>query len=318
MQLTRRQFLDDFLDLVREPHDPDARATASSLLNLAMTAIWLEKPWRQFVSPVPFRVTLTPGQVRYSLPDYFGRLGRGSVTNLTRGGILHPLGEGKLTEFYPQLGTPLQMNGTPERFEIAGTSGVHTQPATTGDALEAVSDSVADTDVVVALAGEDTNGRWLRNQVTLNGTTAVALGTWAFVDDAGKAIADANDALAGRASSRGTITIRKVTDRTELQKLFPTESSKEHNILAVYPPPDAADTLAFPVIRKPRSYVNEADTLPDLWQPALVEFMQLEWQVNSGELTREAAARAFKPALQALIAFENQTQPRSIKHPFGV
>lgn len=310
MQKTRRELLDDFLLFVGEPEDDDARNVAERLLNLSLTSIWLKQPWRHFRSPVPFQITLTASQARYSLPDYFGRVGPGEMRNVTKARPVRQVPEGQVDRLFPNAGTSYEIAGEVSHFEILGVSGVHTQPAVAGDELEVVSSSADDTDVVVAIAGDDSSGRWTRNQVTLNGTTAVPIGTWSFVDELGKAYRASATPATELTSSRGTITLRKTSGQAELQKLFAQESAKEHQILRVYPKPSAADVLALPIIRKPKRLFNDADVLPDLWEPAVWEELLLNWQVNRGELTQADAMQAPRPAYIDLLAFENATKAR--------
>jgi hypothetical protein len=314
---TRRELLDELLAFVNEPNDPDARNTAEGCLNRALTTLWLQLPWRVFRSPVPLQVTLTASQARYALPDYFGRVGPGRVRNLTRNGAwLRRLQDGELERCFPATGTTGETPGNPEAYELAGTCGVHTQPAVTGDALEALSDSAADVDIVVAIDGDDANGRWTRNQVTLTGVNPVALGTWSFVDECAKAYQATSTPVTEGTSSRGAVTIRKTAGQTEIQKLFAQESAKDHPVFTVFPKPVSADVLAIPVIRKPKRTFRDADPLPDLWGPAIFEQMLIDWQVNTGELTVAAAMAVPRPKFVDLAAYENQDKGRRHKQPF--
>lgn len=316
MHLSRRQLLDDFLTFVGEGDDADARNVAERLLNKTLTALWLKYPWSSYRSPVPYQLTLTANRRRYSLPDYFGRVGPGQPRNLTRGTPLRPLQPGDLERFFPQAGTSFEVADLPRAYEIAGVSGVHTQPAATGDALTVVSDSAADTDIVVAITGDDISGRWTRRQVALLGLTAVAIGTWTFVDELGKAYQFGATPVTELTSSRGTVTLKVQSSGAELQSLFLQESSKEHQILTVYPKPSAADQLAIPVIRRPKRLLFDADPIPDLWEPALWEELLIEWKVNRGELNPVTASSAPRPAFIDLVAHENSLTPRPISRPY--
>lgn len=318
MQSTRREFLDDFLGFVGELADPNARSVAARLLNQSITKIWMQHPFREYRSPVPFQLTLTTNQARYSLPDYVGRLGPGRVRNASQGGrALEPVGRGDLELLHSEIGTTSETSGPSRQYELVGVSGVHTQPVVTGDALEVVSDNVADLDVVVAIAGDDSTGRWTRNQVTLNGTTAVAIGTWSFVDEFGKSYQQTATAVTDWTTSRGTVTLRKVAGAVELQKLFTQESAHEHPIFLVYPKPSAADTLLLPVMRKPKRLFRDADPLPSLWDPAIWEEMLVQWSVNTGELPAIQALQLPRPALRDLVAFDNEQRGPATRVPFG-
>jgi hypothetical protein len=314
---TRRELLDDFLVAVGEASDSDARNVLERLLLITMTNIWLRHPWRVFRSPVPLQITLVSGQSRYALPDYFGRVGPGEVRNVTRGIRIHRLRDGDLEQLHPYTGTSLEVAGTSRCYEIAGMCGVHTQPASTGEALEAISDNAADTDIVVAVSGDDLNGNWTRTQVTLTGTVAVPLGTWTFIDEAAKAYAAGMTPVTEFTSSRGNVTIRKVSGQVEIQKWFPQESGKEHQIFTLYPKPNAADTLAIPLIRSPKRFINDADNIPDLWQPAIWEDLMYAYRVNTGEMAPAEAAAAPRPALADLIAHENASNGHSRTRPYA-
>jgi hypothetical protein len=317
MHLSQRELLDDFMTFVGESGDTAARAIAARALNRALTVIWMRHPWAIFRSPVPFQLTLVVNQSRYSLPDYFGRVGPGKIRNMTRGGCpLEPRQPGGLDRDYPWYGTTQEQAGLPMTWEIAGMSGVHTQPAVTGDPLEVVSDGVGDTDIVCAIAGDDGNGNWTRNQVTLNGTSAVSIGTWAYVDEFAKAYQASSTPSTDLTSSRGNVTLRKVSGLTELQKLFSQETAREHAILTLYPKPSTADVLAIPVVRRPKRLLHDADSIPDLWEPAVWEEMLIQWAVNKGDISLAAAAGAPRPALIDLIAEDNRTKPTPHTRPY--
>lgn len=321
MHQSRRELLDDFVQFMGETADDEARNIAERLLNRALTTIWLKHPFAAFRSPVPFELTLTVNQIRYALPDYYGRVvPPGALRNLTRTGApIWPRQPGDLAIDYPRSGTTEEVAGYPRSYEIAGVCGVHTQPASTGEALEVLSGDPNDTDVVVAISGDDATGRWTRNQVTLNGTVPVAIGTWTFVDELAKAYRATATPATELTSSRGSVTLRKITGAVELQKLFTQESAKEHAVLAVYPKPVSADTLAIPILRRPKRLFQDADALPDLWQPALWEEMSIEWGVNCGDIPRQQAGVIPRPALIDLVAFDNETTRSGASRtvPFG-
>lgn len=318
MHSTRREFLDDFLTFVGELNDSGARSLAAGLLNRSITAIWLKHAFREYRSPVPFQLTLTANQARYSLPDYVGRVGPGKVRNSTqRGRQMERAREGDLEIYHPEIGTTAETAGLPQLWDIAGVSGVHTQPAVAGDALEVLSTDAADIDIVVAIAGDDSTGRWTRNQVTLTGTVAVGIGTWSFVDEFGKSYVATVTAATEFTTSRGTVTLRKTAGATELQKLFTQESAHEHEIFIVYPKPDAADTLLIPVIRRPKRLLRDADAVPEMWSPALWEEMLIQWHVNGGEMSVAQALQLPRPAFGDLVAFDNEQRGPSYTTPFS-
>lgn len=318
MHKSQRELLDDFLDFVGEKGDANARTTAARVVNRALTTIWLKRAWAIYRSPVPFTMALVVNQARYSLPDYFGRVGPGQPRNITQGGApLLPRQPGGLENDFPWMGTTQEVAGQSRWYEVTGMSGAHTQPAVTGDALEVVSSSVSDVDIVVAIAGDDSNGNWTRNQITLNGTTAVAIGTWSFVDECAKAYVNTATPATDQTSSRGNVTLRKVSDQTEIQKLFPQESSREHAIFTVYPKPSTADTIAIPVIRRPKRLFHDADSIPDLWEPAIFEEMSMQWAVNRGELSEAQANAMPRPALLDLICHENAITPTKRVKPYS-
>lgn len=318
MHKTRREVLDEIVNFFGESGDDDALTMAEGALNRAITAIWLKHPWRQFQSPVPIQVTLTVNQARYALPDYFGRVGPGKIRNLSRGGApVEVLPDGYMDEFFETQGTSYESPSLPYVATIKGVCGVSVQPVSTGEALQVVSDAAADgSSVVCAIAGEDATGRWTRNQVPLNGTTPVAIGTWAFVDEFAKAYLSTATPTTPFTSSAGTITLSKVSGGTVLQTLFTQESAKEHPILTVFPKPTAADVLAIPVLRRPKRLFHDADPIPDLWEPAVWEELAIEWQVSAGEMTVAESLALPRPKFLDLVAFDNASRARGVTRPY--
>jgi hypothetical protein len=77
----------------------------------------------------------------------------------------------------------------------------------------------------------------------------------------------------------------------------------------VYPKPSSADTIAIPVIRRPKRLFHDADPVPDLWEPALLEEFGLQWAVNRGDMSIAQANESPHPALIDLIAHENAVGP---------
>lgn len=320
MQKSRREAIDELLDFAGELNDSGARDTAERLLNRALETIWLKHPWSQFISPAPLQITLVANQRSYALPDHFGRVRSprsNPVRNLTRGTSLRLLDDSVLFDQYPESGTTLEVASDPSCCSIFGTVGASTQPAAAGDALEVVSSSAADTTVRVAIAGDDTSGRNTRAQVTLNGVTPVAIGTWTFVDEFGKSYPAGSDPTTELTSSAGTVTLRKTAGGTVLQTLFPEESARRHQVFLVYPKPTAADVLAVPFIRSINRLYNDADNVPSAWGPALFEEMMIQWQVGTGDLPMAQAGRVTRAAFMDLVMFDNENRPRIERQPFN-
>jgi hypothetical protein len=318
MQRTRREALDEFLAHVGELGDAEARNLAEAAITRAVESIWMERTWRDFQSPASLELTLTVDQRSYALPDYFGKVGPGLVRNISqRGGEIEQVTPEQLQEFYPLSGTSLETNGRPCVMAIAGICGVHTQPSSSGDALEVVSDSAADiaTKVKVSIEGDDSNGRHRRREFTLNGTTAVSAGTWRWIDTFGKSYIFGQTPTTEFTSSAGSVTLRTVSGATELQYLFPEESSREHRVVTLAPKPNAADVLTIPCIRRPKRLLYDADPLPADWWPAVFEHMEANWRSNTGEAGSAAALP--RPELAKLIAMENCNGPRPRVRPFG-
>lgn len=318
MHTTRRDFLDGFLKFVGEYGDAAAYSLAGQELNRAMTRLWLMHPWRAFRLSTPYTLTLVANTSRYALQDWVGRIGPGNVIrNLTRGGAwIVRSQDGQLLEQFPSAGTTDEIPGTPAAWELAGVCGVHTQVASTGEALEVVSDSALDVDIYATVTGQDATGRWQRNQVLLTGAVAVAIGTWTYVDEFAKAYGSASTPATESTSSRGNVTLRKVAGAVERQKLFPQESAREHPVLTLFPKPDAADTIAIPVIRKAKRLFHDSDPVPDLWEPAIFEDMLIYWKLNTEESSLESAGRAPRPALRELLATDNEERGPSYTVPY--
>lgn len=316
MQKTRREAIDELLGFVGELGDSDARDVAERLLTLAVHTVWLSHPWRQFVSPTPYTFATVANQASYVLPSYFGRVSRvdGLIRNLTRGTVIWPLEVEQLQELYPSMGTSLEIAGDPRHYVLAGTQGVHTQPATSGEALEVLSSSAADVAVRALVQGLNAAGVETRTQVTLNGTTPVAIGTWASVETFSKSYPATITPTTELTSSEGTVTLRKVTGAVELMALLSDESSRELSLLTLYPKPSAIETFAAPFIRRPRPLIFDADPLPLDWWPAIREDVHIQWRVNTGELSIDSAVP--RPALSRLIENDNCNRPRPRIRPF--
>lgn len=314
MQQTRRELLDQFLGFVGESGDTKARTRAGDLLNAAVHGIWLKARWSAFESPTPFRLTLVANQASYALPDYFGRIGPGYLRNLTNGTRFNPpLSVAEAQERYPYAGTADDEPGNPVDSVLAGTVGVTAQPIAGGEALEVVSSDASDTNIVVVVEGNDLYGSWVRTQVTLNGTTPVALGSWLFVDGFGKSYQASATPVTALTTSRGTVVLRAVSPVRTLQTLLPAEAERQHRVITFYPTPVSADIIAIPLVRRPKRLLYDADPLPLDWGPAVFEEMKALWYENRGEASTAAALP--RPAFLDLLAHENTLTPRRVR-PF--
>jgi hypothetical protein len=317
MHRARREAIDEFLAHVGELQDAEARNLAEMTLNRAIETIALKRTWRDLQSPAPIELTLTVDQRSYAMPDFFAKVGPGLIRNLTRRGMeITETTQEELQSDRPEAGTTLETAGAPDLLVIAGVCGVHTQPASTGDALEVVSDSAADisTKVKVSIEGDDANGRHRRREFTLNGLTPVAVGTWRWVDTFGKSYIAGQTPTTEYTSSAGSVVLRKVTGAVELQYLFPEESSHEHRVITFSPKPATADVIAIPCIRRPKRLIYDGDPLPADWWPAIFEEMEAGWRSNTGEAGSAAALP--RPALRDLVEWENTNGPRPRVRPY--
>lgn len=318
MQTTRREILDDFLGWVTEGGDSVARNLAERALNRAVLALWLKQPWAQFRANVPYTFTTTAGIREYVLPAHFGRIAHrdGLIRNTTRGIDLTQLDQSDLDSFDGLAGTSLETQGQPRRYVLDNTVGVSVQPATTGEACEVVSSDALDVAVRVFVEGFDANGLSTRTQVTLTGTTPVAVGTWSRIERFGKSYPEGIDPTTELTSSAGTVTLRVVAGAT-LQTLSSDRSAVELPVLTLYPLPDTAESYVVPYMRAPQAMLRDADPLPRFWGNALFEEMQIAWHVNRGKLLTDAQVP--RPHLADLIALENSNRVARTRHrtPFG-
>jgi hypothetical protein len=305
MLTTRREFLDDFLSHVNGTGDAEARNQAERLINRVIETIWLKRTWRAFHMPDAYEFSTVANTRTYALPDYFGRVASkdGHIRDLTTPRPVLPIELSELQALDPNQGTSLEAAGAPVRYAIAGSAFVHTQPSSSGDALEVVSDSASDVTVRAYIEGIR-DGQWDRNQVTLNGTTPVAIGTWSKVLKFGKSYPDGTDATTELTTSEGTVTLRKVTGATELQKLLPAESAREVQTLLLYPVPDSVYSMAISIIRAPERLYRDADPIPNMWTNAIFEKMVISWRSADGDGRNIDIADTW-PALVDLICFEN-------------
>lgn len=306
MQQSRRELVDEVLRLVGETDDDDARTLAEDLINTGMLRIWMKHPWKSFRLPAQFEFTTTANTRGYPLPAYFGRIPPppAQVRNLTTGGRIELLSADVIQAEFPTQGTTLEIAGTPVRCFIGGSVGVGVQPSSSGQACEVVSSSAADTTVKVTVEGIDANDRENRTQVTLTGTTAVAVGTWSKIVSFSKAYPDGTDPTNERTSSVGNVTLRTVAGPTTLQVLLPIETAVDRPEITLHPKPNSSSqTIAVPMLRIPRRMIYDGDVCPPLWGPALRDYMIRNWRVSTGELAEEGDKPY--PALLDLISLDN-------------
>lgn len=316
---TRRELLDLFQARTGTVGDASARNEAELRLNLALDRVWRRMAWSQFLSPTPYQFTTVAGTRAYVLPAYFGRVASvgGRIRNLSRPSWLLPISNDELTEQYPEAGTAFEVAGCPQRYVLAGTCGVHTQPSSAGEACEAVSSSAADIVVRVVVEGLNAAGIETRTETILTGETAVDVGTWSKIIAFAKAYPDGTTPTSEHTSSQGTVTLRTTSGLTELQALLPDESARELQTIVLQPTPNAADTIAVPFLRRPRPLRYDADTVPQDWDDALLEAMLIDWRVDDGDVTLDAGI--VTPRLDELVVLENSkmAQSRRERMPFG-
>lgn len=314
MQFSRREILDHYLRWKNALDDDDQRTLAEQILNWAYTDVWMTHPFADHRLPNPIQVTTVASTRAYVLPDYFGRLPPRVeyLTNLSTGGRLWLRNQDQLDSERPINGTTLEAAGNPDRAVIGGMVGVRVQPSAAGQALEVLSDNVADTDVRVLVEGVNSDGNWDETQVTLNGTGAVAIGTWKEpLLTFSKAYPAGVTAPTPLTSSRGTVTLRIVAGAT-LQVLLPEESAREFPSLVLSPKPiTAGEIIGVPTIRGPKRLLYDADEVPRYWGPALLERMKDYWNVASGESPN--LPMRYGPALTKLIQHDNSTQVGRIR-----
>jgi len=293
--------LDIVLDFVGENEDANARNTAERLLNIAIWNIWSKMAWQQFDMPTPYTFSTASGTASYPLPAYFGRVKDGVIRNTTAGMKLYPTTLDRIQERDPEL----SQTGTPSVYAIGGTVGVDAQVVAAGEACTAVSDSASDTSVRLGMAGLDGNGRYRRNQYTLNGTTPVSVGTWTKVIEVAKAMPAGTDPATEMTSSIGTVTVAGATTGT-LVTLASYESAVERIELTLWPTPNVVNTIAVPMMRAPQKLLYDSDLTPHGWGSAILEEMDTLWKINSGDIRERS--RVPGAALLDLIALENSNR----------
>lgn len=308
MQTSRRTLIDDFTLWVGDAGDVTTRNRAETLLNRVLEGIWMKREWSQFRMPSAYEVATVASTRSVALPDYFGRVSGADrlVRNLTNGGKIYPISRNDLEAMDPYQGTSYETPSSPRYYVIEGTTPVLTQPSASGDALEVLSSSASDVAVRAYVEGVNTSGLVTRVQVTLTGTTPVAVGTFAApLTKFGKAYPDGTTPTTEGTSSEGTVTLRKVSGSTTLQTLAPDQDAREHLAITLYPMPDAVYTIAIPIVRSIEAYFKDADPLPNNWRNAVFEKMILAWRAGDRDGAMVDGSDTW-PALVDLMCLENQ------------
>lgn len=315
MATTAREILDDFLAAAAATSDGVQRTRALRALGRAILYISQRHPWEILKRAEPYQFATVVGQRLYPLPAWFGRVSRedGAIADLTRRRNLTPIDPLELAFLDPTQGTDDELLGQPERYLFAGEVGVHTQPATAGEALEVLSASADDTAVRVEIEGLDEDGEEDRNQVTLTGAAPVALGTWSRIDTFSKAYPDGVTPPTAGTSSAGVVTLRTVVGATELQKLFVDESQRAVKQLRLWRTPNEVHQLAIPATRRLLTPRFDADPIPDGWDLAVMEGLWIEWRVMQGEIASDSDVP--RPRLVDLICDDNANRLRSPRLP---
>lgn len=316
---TRREFLDDFLRYVNAFGDDNKRTQANTLLNRVVQTIWLKRAWRQFVMPDPYVLSTVANVRSYALPSYFGRVSSHdrTIKNATTGRDLQPIDIDVLRQRVPTQGTPLEVANCPAYYAISGLTPVQVQPSSAGQALEVLSDSAMDVGVRVYIEGLDATGLEIPVQVTLNGVTPVAVGTFSQILSFGKSYAAGTTPTTEETTSAGTVTLRVVGPGATLQTLAPDQSARDHQVLVLAPMPDQIYSISVPVLRTPRPLIKDADPLPLNWVPAVFDKMVIAWRVGDRDLSADNSDTW--PALVDLVCFDNaQTAVQNQRRrPYG-
>lgn len=304
MQQSRREMLDELLDYVGHANDSGARDTMERILNRILQKIWMRRAWSTFISPRAYEFTTAANVAEYPLPPDFGRITGidGQIRNLTTGRYIKPSTRAALELYDPNIGTSLEQAGQPQWYELAGTSPVTTQPATTGDALEVLSDSDDDADVRVEIEGINGDDEWTQTQVTLTGSSPVDVGTWKRIDAFGKSYPESTVPTTELTSSEGRVTLQKSAGSVVLMTLQPHESSREVRTIRLYIQPDGPYTISVPYMRGIQRILRDAAPLPEHWSPAIFEGCLNAWKVQAGEGNVEPE---MWPELVELVCYEN-------------
>jgi hypothetical protein len=329
---SRREIIDRMLAFMGEKADTEARTIAEQLLDAELLTIWLRHPFRSFLMPDPYQLATVAGTRSYILPQYFGRVASKDrrLTNLTTGGLILPVEGDSLYLTHPEAGSAVDTTtGEPSNYLIAGVCGVNVQVAAAGENLEVVSDSVLDVDVHAVVEGIDGTGVYTMVDHVLNGVTPVNFGTWKSVQNFSKSwpttvtAPTSQDSLTGATpytSSRGNITLRTVAGASARQSLLPHESLREQWTITFWRTPQAAQTIAIPILRQLRRLIYDADPVPSMWGPALFEGMRLQWAVNTGNLPAASLGQVSRPCLIDLMCWDNELRSGGSSYtvPFGM
>jgi hypothetical protein len=318
MQSSRKELLDDFLAFIGAAGDSKARDRAERLLNRVLEKIWMRRGWRCFIDPDVWMFNTVANTRAYALPDHFGRVSGNSRTirNLTNGRQIFPRDRSDLEEENPDTGTSSETPGAPTQYSLAGMAAVQRQPASTGEALEVLSDNVLDTAVRVYIEGLDANNLVAQRQVTLNGTTAVAIGTWARVLKFGKSYPNGTTPTTELTSSEGSVTLRIVSGAVSLQVLAAYQAARQHQTIVLSPVPDNVYSIGVPIFRAIERFAQDADPLPPMWDNAVFDGMTHFWRVGDRDVAEDGSG--FWPSLVDLIEYDNAqvAQERRQRQPY--
>lgn len=305
MQISRRILLDDFLKFVNAYGDTAKRDQAKALLNRVLEKIWMLRGWECFIDPTVWEFDTTASVRDYALPDHFGRVSGENriIRNLTNAQQIYPADRNDIEAEDPTVGTSLEVPGQPTRYTIQGTTPVQTQPASTGEALEVVSDNASDTSARVFISGLTTSNLVAQREETLNGTTAVAVGTWARILKFGKAYPEGSTPTTALTSSRGNVTLRKVSDATQLQILASWQDAREHQTIALTPIPASVYTIGVPILRAIEPTFYDSDPMPPNWTNAVFDGLVHFWRVGDHDVSEDGSG--MWPSLKELIEHDN-------------
>jgi hypothetical protein len=313
----RDEILDDFLSFIGAAGDDKARNRAERLLNRVLEKIWMQRGWSCFIDPDVWTIATVSGTRAYALPDHFGRVSGTNrvIRDLTNGRNITPRDRNDLEEEDPTTGTTFEVPGCPRQYMIAGTTPVQAQPAAAGEALEVLSDSASDTTVRAFIEGLTTGNLVARRQVTLNGVTPVAIGTWKRVSKFGKSYPAGTTPTTELTSSEGSVTLRTVAAATSLQILALDQAAREHQALVLSPVPDGVYSIGVPILRGIERTYLDGDPLPPMWTNAVLDGLTQNWRVSDGD-TPEALG--MWPSLVELIQYDNAqlAQGRHQRQPY--
>ncbi len=308
MQMTRREILDTVLRRAGELGDSVARNRAESELDLALTDLWISQPWRSLVMDHEFDTVASQGA--YALPYWFGRFplegANGPIIrNLSRGGEEIAIVErSEAVQLHTRIDADDEVAGEVVMAYLDGVSGVTTQPLAAGSAIEVVSDSTDDVAVRATVEGYDASGVAQITEVELNGTTAVAMGTWSKVWNFSKGYPTGTAPATEHLSSVGTVTLQYVGS-TAMQALLPWQSAQDHaRLRLVRMPVRTGDTLSVPMIRTIQAMRYGSQELPRFWGPVVLDMVMAGWR--SGDRTKRGSDQLEQlGSYRNLVAFDN-------------